>query len=714
MKKFIVITFLLILTIIVVPKNTFAKILPPPNTETGNIYLNNIHQNQTYSFVKTSQKPEPMRGYSSLGPQGMQKEVMGFAPYWDLSLTNCSSYTCGTYPSQYYPYQYYQYNNLRTIAYFGITSDGSGNFGTTNGPGWQGLQSAQFTDMVNIAHNNGVRVVIVAKIFNLSDIESVINSSTNSQNFITNIINIVKQYNLQGVNIDFETSDGGYNATSQDTTDFTNFMQNLTSQMHSAVSNSFVSVDTVATAAVTPGSLYNIPALANVVDAINVMAYDYYTPSSSYAFPNSPYTGYNGGNGPYWYDVKQTINSYYSVAPANKIIIVVPYYGNDYATTSFAEGAPTISGSGVSEPYGQTNDQYKNSNTKHWSSTSSTPWYGYCYPSNSIPPNCASTDQKRQGYYENSKSLSLTYNQILQDNLRGVSMWTLGYQQPSTSLWSTINNYFISNTIFSNVNSAYYLLSAHGRVLPFGNANFFGDMSYIPSSAVPDNNANTISPLPNDSGYYIMTSNGAVYTFGNAKFYGSVFNIPNAPDKNPVSLVVTPSGNGYYIMTTDGAVYTFGDAQFFGSMYNIPSSAINNHTVISFNVAPNGGGYYITTADGAVYTFGDAQFHGSVYNIPAAPNKNAVTMQLTPSGNGYYIITQDGGVYTFGDAQFFGSMYNINGAPVRLPVSFGVTTDNGGYYIMTADGGVYTFGNAVYDGTGIGILSHTNQITVTQ
>ncbi|MCL4393091.1 glycosyl hydrolase family 18 protein [Patescibacteria group bacterium] len=711
-RRFIFFT-LFIALFFAVPRSIFAKVLPPANSETGNIYLNSIHQDRTYNFTPTSQRPQPMRGYSSLGPQGMQKEVLGFAPYWDLNLTNCNSFTCGIYPSQYYPYQYYQYNNLRTIAYFGITSDGSGNFGTTNGPGWQGLQSAQFTDMVNIAHQNGVRVVIVVKIFNLADIESVINSNTNSQNLITNIINVVRQYNLQGVNIDFETSDGGYNATSTDTTNFTNFMQNLTSQMHSAVSGSFVSVDTVATAAVTPGSLYDIPALANVVDAINVMAYDYYSPSSASAYPNSPYTGYNNGNGPYWYDVKQTINSYAQTVPANKIIIGVPYYGNDYQTQNFNEGSPTI-GSGISEPYGQTNDQYKNSNTKHWSSTSSTPWYGYCYPSNNIPPNCASTDQIRQGYYENSKSLSLIYNQILQDNLRGVSMWTLGYQQPSTSLWDVINNYFISNTLFSSANSAYYLLSAHGRVLPFGNANFFGDMSYMPSSAVPDNNANTLTPLPNDTGYYIMTSNGAVYTFGRAKFYGSVFNIPNAPDKNPVSLAVTPDGKGYYIMTQDGGVYTFGDAKFFGSMYNIPPSAIVNHTVISFNVSPTGNGYYITTADGAVYTFGDAQFHGSVYNIPAAPNKNAVTMQLTPSGNGYYIITQDGGVYTFGDAQFYGSMFNIPNAPVRLPVSFGVTGNNGGYYIMTADGGVYTFGNAIYDGTGIGIFSHTNQITVTQ
>ena len=713
MRKFYTISFLIIFTIFVIPKNTFAKVITPANTETGNIYLNSTHQNKNYNFIETSQKPTvPLRNFSSLGPQGMQKDVMGFAPYWDLTLTNCTSFTCGTYPSQYYPYEYYQYNNLRTIAYFGITSDGSGNFGSTNGSGWQGLQSAQFTDMVNIAHQNGVRVVIVAKIFNLADIESVINSPTNSQNFITNIINIVKQYNLQGVNIDFETSDGGYNATTQDITDFTNFMQNLTTQMHNSVSGSFVSVDTTATAAVTPGSLYNIPSLANIVDAINVMAYDYYSPSSSLAYPNSPYTGYNNGAGPYWYDVKQTISSYAQVAPANKIIIGVPYYGNDYATQNFNEGAQTVSGTGVSEPYGQTNDQYKNNNTKHWSSTSSTPWYGYCYPSNNIPPNCASGDQIREGYYENSKSLSLTYNQILQENMRGVSLWTLGYQQPSTSLWDAIYNYFISNSISSNTASSYYLLSAHGKVLTFGNANFFGDLNYMQN--VPDNNANTISPLPNGTGYYIMTSNGAVYTFGNAQFYGSVFNIPNAPNKNPVSLAVTPDGKGYYIMTQDGGVYTFGDAKFYGSMYNIPPSAINNHTVISFNVAPNGGGYYITTQDGAVYTFGDAGFHGSVYNIPNAPNKTAVTMSLTPGGNGYYIITQDGGVYTFGTAQFHGSMFNIPGAPNKLPVSFGVTANNQGYYIMTADGGVYTFGNAIYDGTGIGIFSHTNQITVTQ
>ncbi len=667
----------------------------PPNTEIGNILTNDLHKNIQYKFTPATSKPQPLKTFSSYGPSGMEKEVMGFAPYWDLS--------SGAYKS-------YIYSDLKTIAYFSVSSDGNGNF-ITNTSGWEGLQSQQFTDMVNSAHSSNDRVVLTITVFNLTDIESIVNSTTNSQNLINNTINLVKQYNLQGVNIDFEynpTTDGVPDTTTIN--NFTTFMQNMTSTMHNSIPGSYVSVDVVAGSARWSGSLYNIPALANAVDAIDVMAYDYYSSDSSLVEPTAPFTGYDNGSGALWYDVKQTIKDFASVASPNKIVILVPYYGYDFATTSLNQNAQTIPNTAISEPYGQTNDQYKNANTMHWDSVSSAPWYGYCYPSNNTPPNCLSTDQMREGYYSSPAYLSQIYNEILDYNLRGVGFWTLGYQEPATDLWQTEANYFINNSTFSSINSAYYLLSGHGKVLTFGNAAYYGDMTYVPNA--PDYNALKIVPLPGDSGYYIMTNDGGIYTFGNAKFYGSVYNIPNAPVKTPIDMAVTPDGKGYYVLTSDGGVYTFGDAIFYGSLFNIPSSALPDKTPVSITPTKDGKGYYITTSNGAVYTFGDAYFHGSVFNIPNVPVSNTVTMSLTADGNGYYLITTDGGVYTFGDAVFYGSMYNIPNPPVKTPIAFAPTQDNKGYYIITSDGGVYTFGDAVYDGTGISTFNSTSDFSL--
>ncbi len=689
-----------ILTLIVLncilTTGVLAQIPNPPNTEIGNILTNNLHKNIQYKFLPATSKPQPLKTFSSYGPTGMEKEVMGFAPYWDLS--------SGAYTS-------YVYSDLKTIAYFGVTSDGNGNFITTNDAGWSGLQSQQFTDMVNLAHENNVRVVLTIKIFNLQDIESVVDSTTNSQNLINNTINLVKQYNLQGVNIDFEynpTTDGVPNTTTIN--NFTTFMQNMTSTMHSSIPGSYISVDVVAGAAKWSGSLYDIPALANASDAIDVMAYDYYSSKSSISEPTAPFSGYNNGTGPLWYDVKQTIKDFTSVTSPNKIVILVPYYSYDYATTSLNQNAQTISGTAITEPYGQTNDQYKNASTMHWDSTASAPWYGYCYPSNNTPPNCASTDQMREGYYSSPEYLSQIYNEILDYNLRGVGFWTLGDQEPATELWQTEANYFINNSTFSSINSAYYLLSGHGKVLTFGNAEYYGDMTYIPNA--PDYNSLKIAPLPDDSGYYILTTDGGIYTFGSAKFYGSVYDIPNAPIKTPIDIKVTPDGKGYYVLTADGGVYTFGDAQFYGSLFNIPASALPDKTPVSLTLTKDGKGYYITTSNGSVYTFGDAYFYGSVFNIPNAPIKNTVIMSLTADGCGYYLITTDGGVYTFGDASFYGSMYNIKNAPVTTPIAFEQTEDKGGYYLITKDGGVYTFGDAVYDGTGISTFNSTSDFSL--
>ena len=51
----------------------------PPNTEIGNIITNSQHQGIKYKFNPATSKPQPLKTFSSYGPTGMEKEVMGFA-----------------------------------------------------------------------------------------------------------------------------------------------------------------------------------------------------------------------------------------------------------------------------------------------------------------------------------------------------------------------------------------------------------------------------------------------------------------------------------------------------------------------------------------------------------------------------------------------------------------------------------------------------------
>ena len=67
---------------------------------------------------------------------------------------------------------------------------------------------------------------------------------------------------------------------------------------------------------------------------------------------------------------------------------------------------------------------------------------------------------------------------------------------------------------------------------------------------------------PDGRGYWMVTANGGVLPFGDAASFGSV--------RKPftgrvVAIVATPDGNGYWIACRSGKVYNFGDADFYGS-----------------------------------------------------------------------------------------------------------------------------------------------------
>src|SRR5437588_1296868 len=99
-------------------------------------------------------------------------------------------------------------------------------------------------------------------------------SVTNSgytQNAINNALYAIGAKNLDGVNVDFEGSSSGYpNAQSG----FTNFMTQISQQVHKQYPSASVTTDTYTGSASWDGGLFKIGDLAQVVDYMFVMAYD--------------------------------------------------------------------------------------------------------------------------------------------------------------------------------------------------------------------------------------------------------------------------------------------------------------------------------------------------------------------------------------------------------------------------------------------------------
>src|SRR5262249_36580269 len=151
-------------------------------------------------------------------PNGpLQREAMGFAPYWSLS-----------------QHANWNYNLLSTVAYFGIDVNGDGSFATST-QGWTGWNSQQLVDTINPAHQAGHRPVVAIKAFDEATINQIVTTGA-AQTAINNTIAAVASKNMDGVNIDFE----GYASSSYPNlqSGLTNFAGQLTAQMHQRIPGS--------------------------------------------------------------------------------------------------------------------------------------------------------------------------------------------------------------------------------------------------------------------------------------------------------------------------------------------------------------------------------------------------------------------------------------------------------------------------------------------
>jgi hypothetical protein len=344
----------------------------------------------------------------------LKREVFGFATYWEL-------------PNE----PTWNYNLVSTVAYFGLDVRGDGTFDSTT-PGWNGWNSQQLVNLINHAHQAGDRVVLVIKQFDASVINQIVTNAASTQVAITGTVNAIASQNLDGVNVDFEGTSSGYPNVQSG---MTNFMTQLSSQVHQRWPTAEVSMDTYSGSASWDGGIFNIQTLAPVVDSFFVMGYDMVFGNMSNAGPNAPLNGWT-------YNDTSIVAQYLSKAPASKVILGVPYYGYKWCTTG-------------NQPYGQvtcapTAETYADAQadiacaqanglqlSQSWDSTAQSPWAAWYSPAVSDP--CSGNyGSWRELYYDNAQSLGMKYDLVNSNNLRGTGMWALGYDGTQTDLWNQI------------------------------------------------------------------------------------------------------------------------------------------------------------------------------------------------------------------------------------------------------------------------------------
>ncbi len=318
--------------------------------------------------------------------------VFGYLPYWSTD-------------------EYLHYDLLTHIACFSVEVNGDGTLGDDHGWPW--------TNLINKAHRNGVKVILVATLFGGDGILNLITSQTNKERFFRNIKNKILEGKADGVNIDFE----GFSSTTW-RKHINGFMAELTEYLHRELPGSEVSF---AGPAVNWSNSWDLVGLAASCDAIFIMGYDFNGKWSTTSGPNSPLTGG-------YINITNTLTSYNQygrivASTPEKLILGIPYYGLHWKTASANARAAVTAW--VGSPRFSTAQPASELYGLIWDNESQTPWYRY-----------NDGDNWHQVWFDNDSSLGLKYNLARTKSLQGVGMWALGYDGNRQELWNELEKQF--------------------------------------------------------------------------------------------------------------------------------------------------------------------------------------------------------------------------------------------------------------------------------
>jgi len=368
------------------------------------LYASSVHQFEYESYIKSADLKKCDFKKVSLEsrklPKGLIYSYYGYMPFW----TDTSAYSN------------LQYSLLSHIAYFSV------DINSATGALSAIPNMSRFSKIYLEAHPRGVRMHMTYTMFGSSSVSVFLQNHEARINAVKNIMQNVRDYDLDGVNIDFEYS------TSSVKDSFTLFLSLLAESLHkSAEGRKELYIAMPAVVSWYPG--YNYLALSNLSDGLFIMTYDYHYSGSSNTGPVSPTY-----NSTFWgyYAVNTSICDYLNAGVSReKMVMGLPYYGYDWPCEGDDPNSVTT-GSGSAVVY---KNAFENavSHGYKWDSNSSTPFYSYYQT------------EWHQCFYDDSSSMFLKLNIASDSLIQGAGCWALGYDDGRSELWSAVSRVFFKH-----------------------------------------------------------------------------------------------------------------------------------------------------------------------------------------------------------------------------------------------------------------------------
>ncbi|MEE1530645.1 MAG: glycosyl hydrolase family 18 protein [Clostridia bacterium] len=257
---------------------------------------------------------------------------------------------------------------------------------------------------VNWAHGNGYQVWPMFTNSNMSETSKMLSDYKSRENVINQIIKYIKQYNLDGINIDFE----GMYETDKD--NFSRFLIEIRPRLNEI--GAVLSVDVTAPDGAPEWSLcYDRYTIGKVADYVMFMAYDQYGVSATKA-------GTTAGHNWVEANVKKFLGQ--EEVKAEKIILGIPFY-----TRVWKEIIGNVISSVVN--IGNVNNLIPSNATKTWDEDLQQYYVEY----------------KKGGatykiWVEDEKSIEAKLDLVSKYNLGGAAYWE--YDRATNSIWNLIES----------------------------------------------------------------------------------------------------------------------------------------------------------------------------------------------------------------------------------------------------------------------------------
>lgn len=257
---------------------------------------------------------------------------------------------------------------------------------------------------VNWAHENGYQVWPMFTNSNMSETSKMLSDYKSRENVINQIIKYIKQYNLDGINIDFE----GMYETDKD--NFSRFLIEIRPRLNEI--GAVLSVDVTAPDGAPEWSLcYDRYTIGKVADYVMFMAYDQYGVSAIKA-------GTTAGHNWVEANVKKFLGQ--EEVKAEKIILGIPFY-----TRVWKENNGNVTSSVVN--IGNVNNVIPSNATKTWDEDLQQYYVEY----------------KKGGatykiWVEDEKSIEAKLDLVSKYNLGGAAYWE--YDRATNSIWNLIES----------------------------------------------------------------------------------------------------------------------------------------------------------------------------------------------------------------------------------------------------------------------------------